>query len=661
MLKSGAEMKMRGSTWLLAALAAGLLATQMPSPLFAQEPVPPALPPLWEPPADISLSVAPPPGVLLLPMPAPGPAPQAPPPDAPPPTVEETPPPVVEEVPLPVAEEIPPPPPPETLPAGETPPPVIDPPLASNQPSGLEVPGAQVVDEGATLRFAVKVSDPDAGQAVSVQTSLLPEGASFDGTTFTWEPSYAQAGTYTVRFMALDNGTPPMSSAQLSVAITVNDVNRPPIAQAGPDQTAECTGVPITITLNGAASSDPDGDALTYSWSENNAEVSTQVSPILSLAKGSHTFTLVVSDGKGGDASDQVVVDVVDTTPPVVTLKGDASLTIECHTSFSDPGASATDACDGPVPVVTSGSVNPDQLGTYTLTYTAADAAHNSASLTRAVQVLDTTAPTAVAWLTPVSSSRDEDDDKDAGNLFRAAVSATDACDPNPVVTAYITQPLTPASSCTVSYKREKKNRIGIEQEKRRVVVRLKGPDEAALRALWAQALAQGGFPVVDRQVVRLDAKRDNHPEAKFQFDKQLRLISAKTSGLRLVAFATDASGNKSAVVTATPPGGRKAVAGAEVEVAPARFALEPNYPNPFNPSTRLRYALDDLQEVRLVIYNVTGQQVRVLVDQAQGPGNYEVTWDARDASGFSVAPGLYLYRLEAEGQVAVGKMMLAK
>jgi flagellar hook assembly protein FlgD len=55
------------------------------------------------------------------------------------------------------------------------------------------------------------------------------------------------------------------------------------------------------------------------------------------------------------------------------------------------------------------------------------------------------------------------------------------------------------------------------------------------------------------------------------------------------------------------------------------------------------------------------GQRVRVMVDQAQGPGSYKVEWDARDASGQDVAPGMYLYRLEVGNQVAVGKMLLAK
>ena len=85
------------------------------------------------------------------------------------------------------------------------------------------------------------------------------------------------------------------------------------------------------------------------------------------------------------------------------------------------------------------------------------------------------------------------------------------------------------------------------------------------------------------------------------------------------------------------------------------------NYPNPFNPETTIRYILPEASGVRLAIYNVLGQQVRVLVDAAQGAGVYGVQWDGRDAFGSQVSSGMYLYRLETGADVAVRKMILAK
>src|SRR4029079_7349410 len=80
-------------------------------------------------------------------------------------------------------------------------------------------------------------------------------------------------------------------------------------------------------------------------------------------------------------------------TGPEVTLNGAANLTNECHTSFSDPGATANDSCAGSRSVTTTGSVDADTTGDYTLTYTADDGNGNTNSTTRTVHVNDTTPP----------------------------------------------------------------------------------------------------------------------------------------------------------------------------------------------------------------------------------------------------------------------------
>ena len=78
----------------------------------------------------------------------------------------------------------------------------------------------------------------------------------------------------------------------------------------------------------------------------------------------------------------------------MITLLGANPLTLELGSPFADPGATATDTCAGSVPVSLSGSVNPDAVATYTLTYSADDGAGNTNSITRSVIVQDTTAPT---------------------------------------------------------------------------------------------------------------------------------------------------------------------------------------------------------------------------------------------------------------------------
>jgi photosystem II stability/assembly factor-like uncharacterized protein len=81
----------------------------------------------------------------------------------------------------------------------------------------------------------------------------------------------------------------------------------------------------------------------------------------------------------------------------------------------------------------------------------------------------------------------------------------------------------------------------------------------------------------------------------------------------------------------------------------PSAFALSQNYPNPFNPKTDIRYQITDERSqvhVTLKIFNTLGQEVRVLIDEPQGPGYYTMTWDGTDTSDRPVASGIYFYRL---------------
>ena len=94
----------------------------------------------------------------------------------------------------------------------------------------------------------------------------------------------------------------------------------------------------------------------------------------------------------------------------------------------------------------------------------------------------------------------------------------------------------------------------------------------------------------------------------------------------------------------------------------PKTFELSNNYPNPFNPSTTIQFAVPHAAEVTLDIYNVLGEQIRTLVDHEQrSTGRYSVVWDGKDRNGNIVGSGMYFYRLET-GQVAlVQKMLLLK
>jgi len=100
----------------------------------------------------------------------------------------------------------------------------------------------------------------------------------------------------------------------------------------------------------------------------------------------------------------------------------------------------------------------------------------------------------------------------------------------------------------------------------------------------------------------------------------------------------------------------------------PDEFALDQNFPNPFNPLTILRYQLPVESVVTLKIFNHLGQEVNTLVDESQAPGYRSVEWRSTDASGHSVSTGVYYYKLEAvaltvpnQSFTQVKKMLLIK
>lgn len=96
--------------------------------------------------------------------------------------------------------------------------------------------------------------------------------------------------------------------------------------------------------------------------------------------------------------------------------------------------------------------------------------------------------------------------------------------------------------------------------------------------------------------------------------------------------------------------------------VIPTTFRLYPNFPNPFNPETTIRFDVPTRGRVRLEVYNMLGQRVRRLVDEVLDPlSRVEVQWNGRDDRGSELASGVYVVRLSASGFVSSRRLMLLK
>lgn len=93
----------------------------------------------------------------------------------------------------------------------------------------------------------------------------------------------------------------------------------------------------------------------------------------------------------------------------------------------------------------------------------------------------------------------------------------------------------------------------------------------------------------------------------------------------------------------------------------PEKFALYQNYPNPFNPTTNIKFDLPKQSDVKLVIYNVLGQEVITLVDDNLKAGDYAKTWNGLDQHGNRVATGVYFYKLVTNEHTAVKKLVIVK
>ena len=220
-------------------------------------------------------------------------------------------------------------------------------------------------------------------------------------------------GSYTVTYSVSDSS----SNAASVVTRTVNVV----------DQTAPAITIlgdnPVTIE---AGSTYTDAGATATDNYNNDVTSSITVSSTVdSNTIGSYTVTYTVSDASGNQATAVRTVIVQDSTPPTIALIGSNPVTVEAGSTYTDAGATATDSYDGDLTssITTTSDVDVNTVGTYTVTYTVSDSSANSATASRTVNVVDTTAPViTITGANPV--------DVDLGATYSdAGATATDVHD----------------------------------------------------------------------------------------------------------------------------------------------------------------------------------------------------------------------------------------
>ena len=93
----------------------------------------------------------------------------------------------------------------------------------------------------------------------------------------------------------------------------------------------------------------------------------------------------------------------------------------------------------------------------------------------------------------------------------------------------------------------------------------------------------------------------------------------------------------------------------------PGEFKLLGNFPNPFNPVTKLSFDIDYRSNVIVTIYNILGNEITTIQNGEMNPGRYSLTWNATNDQGKNMPTGMYLYKVTSDSRVLTGKMLLMK
>ncbi|UCH90170.1 MAG: putative Ig domain-containing protein, partial [Thermoplasmata archaeon] len=286
---------------------------------------------------------------------------------------------------------------------------IIDP---DNPPPVLQAIGNKSVGENVTLTFVVSATDPDS-EPITYLAQDLPSGATLDSQTgdFTWTPSYNQAGTYHVRFIASDGN----SHDSETITITVNNVNRPPVLGFIADPSVDENSL-LSFSVD---ATDPDGQTLTYSVSglPSGAVFASQTFTWTPTYDQAGTFAVTFAADDGQDQDSQVVtITVVNVNrAPVFSAIGNKSVWSDDPLTFTvdatDPDGDAVTFSTNTVPsgatfVTETFDWTPTaaQIGAHNVTFYASDGQLQDSEAISITVNVDSVAPT-ITNLSPTAGA----------------------------------------------------------------------------------------------------------------------------------------------------------------------------------------------------------------------------------------------------------------
>lgn len=149
--------------------------------------------------------------------------------------------------------------------------------------------------------------------------------------------------------------------------------------------------------------------------------------------------------------------------------------------------------------------------------------------------------------------------------------------------------------------------------------------------------------------------------DATFSYALWYVLTTPGSNILKLGMLKTNFTNGTSSLVVYSLGVTATGVAEEQYDVTPEQAKLLQNFPNPFNPETRIRYEIPTTARVMLEVFDLNGRLVRSFSMNQQEAGLHEVVWNGRDNGGAAVASGTYLYRVVINGAASTKKMLLIR